>query len=345
MAEKLQEVVRTLSKNESSLKTFSEASSDWYWETDKDHRITWLSPDFAVAAKIDPAIAIGKLRWELSAHDKDEDQTLWRAHRDDLAVHRKFRDYRYWIGKGKAAQWISISGAPRYDDGGTFIGYCGSGSNITAQADVAMQLRLFSRIVDQSPVSVVVTNPDGIIQYVNPHFTEVTGYAQVEVIGTNPRLIASGETPKPVYQELWATIHDKRPWQGELRNKRKSGQGYWEQAIIFPILNDHGEIAHFVGIKEDITARKDVEMVLAEKTRMVQHHYESLRALSDIAALPRVHAAEQLTEALVLGAKHLGLPIGIISRIDENSYTILHHATPPTAPLHDGQVFEPCLSA
>ncbi len=340
MAEKLQEVVGTLSDNEASLKTFSEASSDWYWETDKDHRITWLSPSFAVAARIDPSVVIGKLRWELSAHGIEEDQASWQTHREDLAAHRKFRDYRYWIGKGKTAQWISISGGPRYDDGGNFIGYCGSGTNITAQADVAIQLRLFSRIVDQSPVSVVVTDPNGIIKYVNPRFTEVTGYSQAEAIGMNPRLVASGETPMPVYEELWAAIKDKRHWQGELRNRRKSGERYWEQAIIFPILDDHGEIAHFVGIKEDITVRKDVEIVLAEQTRMVQRHYESLRALSDIAALPRVDASEQLTEALALGARHLGLPIGIISRIDENSYTVLQYSAPLEAPLHNGQVFD-----
>ncbi|ARJ64495.1 hypothetical protein WV31_01695 [Magnetospirillum sp. ME-1] len=340
MAEKLQEVVGTLSENEASLKIFSEASSDWYWETDEAHRITWLSPSFAEAAQIDPSIAIGKLRWELSARGIEEDQASWQTHRDDLAAHRKFRDYRYWIGKGKTAQWISISGGPRYDDGGNFIGYCGSGTNITSQADVAIQLRLFSRIVDQSPVSVVVTAPNGTIKYVNPRFTEVTGFTPAEAIGMNPRLVASGETPITVYEELWAAIRDKRHWQGELRNKRKSGEHYWEQAIIFPILDDHGEIAHFVGIKEDITVRKDVEIVLSERTRMVQRHYESLRALSDIAALPRVEASEQLAEALALGAKHLGLPIGIISRIDENTYTVLHHKTPPEASLHDGQVFE-----
>ncbi|CUW41227.1 Putative signal transduction histidine kinase [Magnetospirillum sp. XM-1] len=340
MAEKLQEVVRTLSQNEASLRTFSEASSDWYWETDKDHRITWLSPGFAEAARIDPCLAMGKLYWELSARSTDKDLSSWKAHRDELASHRKFRDYRYWIGKDKTAQWISISGAPRYDDSGIFVGYCGSGTNITAQAEIAMQLRLFSRIVDQSPVSVVITDPDGKIQYVNPRFAEVTGYDQAEVVGMTPRLVASGETPSALYDELWRTIKNKRHWQGELRNKRKTGQRYWEQAIIFPVLDDSGDIVQFVGIKEDITARKDVEIVLAERTRMVQRHYESLRALSDVAALPHINAAEQLTEALVLGARHLALPIGIISRIEGDTYTVRHHDAPPSAPLHDGQVFE-----
>lgn len=340
MAEKLQEVIRTLAENEASLKTFTEASSDWHWESDVDHCITWLSPGFAEAARVDPASVIGKPGWELAAASTDEDQAVWRAHREDLVAHRKFRGYRYWIGKGKTAQWISVSGAPRYDDGGNFIGYCGSGSNITAQAQVAAQLRLLSRIVDQSPVSVVVTDQDGVIEYVNPRFSEVTGYAQAEAIGQSPRLVASGETPLPIYQELWTTIRNRRPWQGELRNKRKSGEGYWEQAVIFPILDDQGEIVHFVGIKEDISARKDAEITLAERTRMVQHHYESLRALNNIAALPSVSAGEQLTAALALGAQHLGLPLGIISRIDGNTYTILHHEAPPAAPLHDGQTFD-----
>ena len=340
MAEKLQDVIRTLAENEASLRTFTEASSDWYWESDTDHCITWLSPGFFEAVGVDPASVIGKPRWVFADAGSDKDQAIWQTHREELVAHLKFRDCRYWIGKGKTAQWISVSGAPRYDDRGNFIGYCGSGSNITAQADVAAQLRLFSRIVDQSPVSVVVTDQDGVIEYVNPRFSEVTGYTQSEAIGRSPRLLASGETPLPVYQELWCTIRDRRPWQGELRNKRKSGQCYWEQAIIFPILDDHGGIVHFVGIKEDISARKDAEITLAERTRMVQHHYESLRALSNIAALPSVSAGEQLTAALALGARHLRLPLGIISRIDGTTYTVLHHEAPPATPLHDGQTFD-----
>ena len=155
MAERLQNVVRKLAEDEATLRTFSEASSDWYWEADPHHRLTWLSPTFAHATKADPAQFIGRPIWENAQRDGATED--WTAHKDDLVARRKIRNVRFWIGKGRTSQWISLSGAPRYDGIGNFIGYCGSGSNITAQADAALKLRLFSRIVEQSPVSVVVT--------------------------------------------------------------------------------------------------------------------------------------------------------------------------------------------
>jgi PAS domain S-box-containing protein len=202
-----------------------------------------------------------------------------------------------------------------------------------------MQLRLFSQIVEQSPVSVVVTDPDGTIRYANPNFTRVTGYSLAEVVGKNPRLLSSGQTSLDVYQAMWSGVLNRSSWRGELLNKKKSGEMYWEEAIIFPILDDHGQVAHLVGIKEDVSARKASVAMLEERTRLVQHHYECLRALSDIAALPDLAGGRQLAEALALGARHLELPLGIVSRVEGGTYTVLNHVAPEPAALHDGQTF------
>ncbi|RMG45226.1 MAG: PAS domain S-box protein [Acidobacteria bacterium] len=121
------------------------------------------------------------------------------------------------------------------------------------------RLRKLSRAVEQSPSIVMITDTQGRIEYVNPKFTEVTGYTLEEVKGENPRILKSGETPPEVYEQLWETITSGGEWHGELRNKKKNGEFYWASASISPVKNARGEITHFIGIQEDITERKRVE--------------------------------------------------------------------------------------
>jgi len=139
-------------------------------------------------------------------------------------------------------------------------------ARMTALRLQAVEKRLiqFSRAVEQSPASIVITDPDGCIEYVNPRFTEVTGFAAAEAIGQNPRVLKSGIHPAEYYRDLWATIATGREWQGEFCNRRKGGELYWELASISPVRDDAGRITHFVAVKEDITARKHGEDTLRE---------------------------------------------------------------------------------
>jgi PAS domain S-box-containing protein/putative nucleotidyltransferase with HDIG domain len=141
------------------------------------------------------------------------------------------------------------------------------------------ELRKLSRAVEQSPVSVVITDTAGKIEYVNPKFTRLTGYAAEEAIGQNPRLLKSGETPPEEYERLWKAITGGGEWRGELHNKKKSGELYWEQASISPIFNAEGAITHFLAVKEDITERKQHEREL-----------ESIAAVSAALRAARVRA-------------------------------------------------------
>ena len=118
------------------------------------------------------------------------------------------------------------------------------------------QLLLLSRSIDQSPASIVITDPQGIIQYVNPKFTETTGYSAGEVIGRKPSILKSGEHSKDFYANLWETISSGKEWRGEFRNRRKNGELYWESAVISVIFDKKGNIIHFVEAKEDITEKK-----------------------------------------------------------------------------------------
>lgn len=112
--------------------------------------------------------------------------------------------------------------------------------------------------IEQSPVCIIVTDFDGNIDYVNPKFSEITGYSLTEVHGKNPNILKSGEQTNEFYKDMWDTIKSGKDWHGELHNKRKNGELYWESAIISPIHNDEGKITHFIGIKEDITDKKNL---------------------------------------------------------------------------------------
>ncbi len=116
-----------------------------------------------------------------------------------------------------------------------------------------------SRAVEQNPASIVITDLDGNIEYVNPRFTEVTGYSFEEVLGKNPRILKSGETPPEMYRELWKTITSGGVWKGRFHNKRKNGELFWEEAVIRPVFDENGKLINYIATKEDITKIKETE--------------------------------------------------------------------------------------
>jgi len=120
----------------------------------------------------------------------------------------------------------------------------------------ADELRKLSLAVSQSPVSIVITDPDARIEYVNPAFTRASGYAAAEVLGRNPRVLQSGRTPRPTYEDLWTTLTAGRVWHGEFINRRKDGTEYQESATISPVRQEDGRVTHYVGVKADITELK-----------------------------------------------------------------------------------------
>ena len=128
-------------------------------------------------------------------------------------------------------------------------------------------LRKLSLVVEQSPVSVVITDLDGVIEYVNRKCAQITGYAPEELIGENPRILQSGEHPPSFYQELWRTLGTQQEWRGQFHNRKKNGESYWESALISPIVDDQGKKIGYLGIKEDITDRKKAqeELVAAKE--------------------------------------------------------------------------------
>lgn len=152
-------------------------------------------------------------------------------------------------------------------------------SDVTERKHAEDKLRKLSQAVEQSPASVVITNPAGTIEYVNTKFSALTGYNLDEAIGHNPRILKSGKQTDGFYKHLWNTISSGKEWKGEFHNVNKNGELYWESALISPILNEKGEIINYLGIKEDITEQKRFEEDLNIAKNRVEESEEKYRTL------------------------------------------------------------------
>lgn len=141
------------------------------------------------------------------------------------------------------------------------------GEDITERQRAQEDLRKLSRAVEQSPSVVMIVNRQGEIEYVNPKFCQITGYRPEEVIGKNPRILKSGETSQEEYRNLWNTLLSGGIWRGELHNRKKNGELFWEAAAISPVRDQSGKITHFLAVKEDITERKRLEQEVEKHNR------------------------------------------------------------------------------
>ena len=161
---------------------------------------------------------------------------------------------------------------PMRNIAGETLGVLGIARDVTQNRADQDRLRKLSRALEQNTVAVVITDREGCIEYTNPRFTEITGYGTHEALGQNPRILKSGVTPPEIYRQLWTTILSGQVWQGELQNRRKTGEIYWASLSISPILDDSGSITHFVALQEDITGR----MRMGEQLRESEEQYRSL---------------------------------------------------------------------
>ncbi|MFY7651949.1 MAG: PAS domain S-box protein [Chitinophagaceae bacterium] len=178
--------------------------------------------------------------------------------------HKPDKHYFRIITKTGETKFIEHVCLPVFDENKEFLGIRGTNIDITERVQNEEKIRKLSRAVEQSSASIVITDIDGTIEYVNPKFSEITGYSFEEAIGKNPRILKSGYLSQNDYQVLWKTITSGKVWQGEFLNIKKDHSTYWEQATISPIFNDKGTITHFLAVKEDITERKKAAQALIE---------------------------------------------------------------------------------
>ncbi|MFY9154287.1 MAG: PAS domain S-box protein [Prolixibacteraceae bacterium] len=178
-----------------------------------------------------------------------------------MAVLNRQEDF---YDKHGCQHWLSTSKIPLLDENGKTTGLVGIGMDITKQKQDQEEIQKLSQGIEQSPAVVIITDTEGKIEYVNPRFTESTGYTREEAIGNSPQMLKSGLIPDEVYKELWETISSGKVWNGELLNKMKDGTFYWEAATITGIINEKGTITNYIGVMENITDRKKMQSELIE---------------------------------------------------------------------------------
>jgi PAS domain S-box-containing protein len=162
---------------------------------------------------------------------------------------------------------------PTYLDD-VYSGHLWKYRDITEKKNAEIELKKISQAVEQSQVMTFITNLDGIIEYINPAFTKVTGYTKNDLIGQNPRILSSGELSKDEYKVLWETIKNGKEWRGEFHNKKKNGEYYWAGALISAISDSNGKITHYISVEEDITHRKRIEKELLELNTNLERKVE-----------------------------------------------------------------------
>jgi PAS domain S-box-containing protein len=203
-------------------------------------------------------------------------------------------EYRARFADG-SVHWLYGNSLPeRLDDGSVL--WHGFITDITERKAADERLRQLSRSVEQAPLSIVITDLQGDILYVNPSFTRHTGYTLDEVLGHNPRILKSGQTPQQTYLSLWDTLCSGAVWEGELYNRRKNGEMFIEHAVIAPVLDAQGKTSHYVAVKEDITERKGAEQALQaslhEKVALLNEvHHRVKNNLQVISSLLRLEAS------------------------------------------------------
>jgi len=170
-------------------------------------------------------------------------------------------------------RWFEGRASARTDESGRVLALIGTTQDITERKHAEEAVKILSQAIEQTNDSVVITNRDGVIQYVNAGFERITGYTATETIGHTPRLLRSGCHPETFYRELWETVLAGRTFHAEFINRRQSGEIYHEDKVISPLRNEKGDITHFVSVGRDTTERRrtqEEQRQLEEQLRQSQ---------------------------------------------------------------------------
>ncbi|MEW5941066.1 MAG: diguanylate cyclase, partial [Chloroflexota bacterium] len=177
--------------------------------------------------------------------------------------------------------YLDVRIIPLRDREGKMIGRLATWYDITNQKQAEEDMRLFRYAVEQNPSAIMITDPEGRIEYVNRQFTNLTGYSLEEVRGKTPRILKSGETPSEKYDVMWETVKGGQTWTSEIINRKKNGELYWADELIAPVQDSKGVVTHFIAMQQDITLRKHNEselMVANTRLKMNLSEIERLHA-------------------------------------------------------------------
>ncbi len=236
----------------------------------------------------------------------------------------------------------------------------GIGQSVHERVVAESRMRKLSFAVEASGSAIVITGTDGVIEYVNRKFEELTGYTRDEVVGGKPSVLKSGETPSDEYKTLWETISAGMEWHGVFHNRRKNGELFWEKATIAPVRDEHGHISSYIAIKDDITAERQLidELIEARQQAerserlkdafmaMVSHEIRTpinlitgyLSLLEDDLHIEEVPHDERYFQNIHSGVERLTRTIDLmlaVSRVDSGDVHIMRSKTDLVSVMHD----------
>jgi PAS domain S-box-containing protein len=226
-------------------------------------------------------------------------------------------------------------------DNGTPVKAIGILYDETKRLASKQELIKLQTAIEQTPVSIIITDIEANIEYVNPYFSKLTGYTAEEVIGKNPSLLSSGYTTKDEYIQLWNKITNNETWSGRFKNIKKNGEEYWESAIISPIKDEEEKIVNYIGIKQDISEKIAFEGLLKDQE-------ELMIAQSRLAAMGEMigmiaHQWRQPLSVISMGANNLLIDIELdninISDFKEEANSIINQVNHLSKTIEDFQNF------
>ena len=166
--------------------------------------------------------------------------------------------------KDGTLKFVNERGETFYDDTGKAVRSIGTVQDVTEHRRAEEQVRKLSNAVEQSPAAVVITDTEGVVEYVNPAFTKATGYEKKEMIGQHTGVLRSDEAPAETYEDIWKTVRAGNPWAGVVVHRKRDGTRFLNELTMSPIVDPQGVITNFVGIGQDITERLKAEQALEE---------------------------------------------------------------------------------
>jgi len=238
----------------------------WDWDI-AENRLAWDTRMFALYGVAEKDASRAYAVWKRGVHPDDRE-------RGTVAIEQALRGEKDFEGEFRVVwpdgeiRHLMVSALVLRDADGKPLRMIGVNYDITERRLAEETRRNLARAVEQCPVTIVITDTDGTIEFVNPRFTELTGYTSEEAIGQNPRVLKSGDTPPEVFAELWSTISTGKTWEGNFVNKSKDGTLFWEHAVISPLLDETGAITHYLAVKEDVTEKRKIleELTAARDT-------------------------------------------------------------------------------